>query len=86
MDTFAKYTITETDNFDELLYPQVAGEIDGLQGRLCEIKGANKVSIIISSIRLFFSTNILTKSWEMRIEMKIQIKFNELVKKSYKIN
>lgn len=51
MDTFAKYTITETDNFDEHLYPQVAGEIDGLQGRLCEIKGANKVSIIISLLK-----------------------------------
>jgi hypothetical protein len=51
MGTFAQYTINDTDNFDEHRYPQVVGEIDGLQGRLCDIKGANKVSIIISLLK-----------------------------------
>lgn len=51
MGTFTKYTINETDNFDEGLYPQVAGEIEGLHGSLIAIKGTNKVSIIISLLK-----------------------------------
>ena len=51
MEKVVQYTVNETDNFDEFCYPQVVRQIDGLRGSLSEIKGVNKVRIIISLLK-----------------------------------
>ena len=51
MEMFTQYSIRETDAFDEQLYPRVAGEIDGLQEDLREIKSSHKTKITISLLK-----------------------------------
>lgn len=48
---FSKYIIKDTDNFDELLYPGVATEVDGLKHRLLKFRSADKTRIVISMLK-----------------------------------
>lgn len=51
MGMFAQYAVNAIDHFDERLYPHVVGEINQLQGSLCEIHSANKARVIISLLK-----------------------------------
>lgn len=48
---FSQYAIKENDIFLEKRYPQVAKEILGLRINLREIRGMNKIGIVISMMK-----------------------------------
>jgi hypothetical protein len=51
MSIFTQYAIKETDNFNEVRYPLVAREIDGLQVGLRDITSVHKTGIVISLLK-----------------------------------
>jgi|SRR5690606_14569790 len=51
MNTFTKFSIEDSDAFDEALYPKVAREINDLQQRLLRFKSDRKANIVISLLK-----------------------------------
>lgn len=48
---FTQYTINDTDFFDELKYPLVSREIDGLRHDLRKFRSYEKTKIVISMLK-----------------------------------